>query len=282
MSASSNRYFADFFQSPGNMTLLLGGTALAVILSFPFGLLGAAFPLLATAALEVLACLFVPDMPSFRAWANQRRAREQSAMTSERMLTEIQTRCRDMPMLREIHQAFSLLQQQVAALVSHSSARPALLQDSDLQRLQSVPAQYLNLRLSLLVIDERAASVDLRKIQRKLDELKAQISNPDPGADVRQLSRARDEYQSLLVRHQRMMSRRTAIEAAMLTLPDQLAEIYQLIMSDVAQSEGARLTDAINSLQLRQEIEEEIADELDFGISSPAVRATQSAKVKQG
>ncbi|WP_373973989.1 hypothetical protein NT239_10055 [Chitinibacter sp. SCUT-21] len=279
--ADSRNYLADFIQSPGNITLLLAGLATAVICSFPFGLVGAAFPLLATVALETLACLFIPDMPSFRAWANQRRLQQKTAMSSERMLDEIFAKCGSKQTAREIEQMFAMLGQQVRSLIEHASEQTGILNGTDLQKIQSVPTQYLSLRLSLLSIDERAASVDLRKISAKLNDLNAQISKPALGADVRQLSRARDEYQNLLARHQRMLSRRSAIEAAVLTLPDQLAEIYQLVMSNSSERDGIRLTDAISNLQLRQEIEDEIADELNFNLEATPNKTMARTKQAQ-
>ena len=266
MSDSAPGYFTDFLQSPANVTGLLTGVAAAVILSFPFGLLGAAFPLLLTAGIEVIACLFVPDTPSFRRWADEQRKARTRNENIARTLEEIRKRCAGQEKFRRYQEQFQAINEQVARLLSTAGERSDTLRLDDVDRIGEVPGEYLALHLSLLVMDERAKAVDLRDIDRKLRQLGAQIENPADGTDVEQLERAREEYAALLTRHQRMQGKRSAIEAALLTLPDQLAEIYQMVMADSAHRDSGRLSDAIASLRLRQDIESEIADDLS-GIS---------------
>ena len=268
MSESSPGYLGEFLRSSANVTGLLSGLATAVILSFPFGLLGAAFPLLLTAGVEAIACLFVPDSASFRRWADNQRKQQARGEHVARMLEEIRKRCAEPEKYRRCYERFLSVSEQVARLLNLAGKKTEVLPLEELDRIAEVPGQYLTLHLSLLVMDERARAIDLHDIDRKLRQITGQIEDPAEGADVDQLERARDEYEALLTRHQRMQSKRSAIEAALLTLPDQLAEIYQMVMGDSAQRDGGRLSDAIANLRLRQDIESELADDLSSGVES--------------
>ena len=100
---------------------------------------------------------------------------------------------------------------------------------------------------------------------------------------MRALTRARDEYQGLISRHQRMVSKRTAIEAAIVSLPDQLAEIYQIVMGEITDNDSGRLSDAIANLRLRQDIESELNDELSGAIADSAIKkASSTNQVRSG
>ena len=60
-----------------------------------------------------------------------------------------------------------------------------------------------------------------------------------------------------------MLSRMTAIEAAMLSMPDQIEEIYQTIMTAPMSSDlDHRLEESIAKLRLEEEIEAELKGEL--------------------
>lgn len=282
MAETKPSYLADFLQSPANTGLLLAGAASAVALSFPYGLLGAAFPLLATLGLELIACLFVPDMPRFRRWADQQRDRRGQAEQADRLMGEIRQRCSGPNQFRQYVEQYQVLSQQVVSLLAQTRERAGLLGLEDRDRIADVPNEFLRLHLSLLVMEERARSLDLRDVQRKLAQINSQISRPQDGMDVRQLERARDEYEALLARHQRMLSKRTAIEAAILALPDQLAEVYQIIMGEGTQGDGARLSGAIANLRQRQDIESEIAEDLadELPLAPPREQAARRARTR--
>ena len=277
MSDNKPSYLSDFLQSPGNVSLLLGGVATAVVLSFPYGLLGAAFPLLGTLALEFVACLFVPDMTTFRHWADTRRGQQHRVEHTQRVMGEIRRRCSSPNQFRQYEEDHRAIAQQVASLLELAGKKPGTLRLEDLERIADVPSEYLGLHLSLMVMEERTSAIDLKDIHRKLDHIVNQIDDPRAGSDIRQLERARDEYEALIARHQRMLSKRTAIEAAIVALPDQLAEIYQIVMGESTQNDGARLSGAIASLRLRQDIESEIAEDISGAIPSPTMKRTGDA-----
>lgn len=296
MTDPDHSYLSDFIQSPRNVGGVLAGLAASILVSFPYGLEGAVLPLLATLACEFVACMFVPDMASFRAWSNAKRAREQRAEAEERAFSEIKRRfdilyraqqnnagneSKSNDRRQDLAQRFTRLRanyasivEQVDSLLRQATERPGVLGRDDVERISNVPLEFLGLHLSMLVMEERASSTNLVDINRKLGVIQQQISQPDAGSDLRALTRARDEYEGLISRHQRMVSKRTAIEAALVALPDQLAEIYQVVMSEATDSDNSRLTDAIANLRLRQDIELELNDEISGAITDSATRKT--------
>ena len=277
MSDSTPSYLSAFLQSPGNVTGVLAGVAASVLMSFPFGMLGAAFPLLVTLGVETVACLFVPDMPSFRRWADQQRRTLSRKEAVDRAFAEISRRCANTNQYQKYLEKFLAVDQRVRSVLDVAERKTGVLRIEDLDRISDVPAEYLGLHLSLLVMDERSKSVDMRDIERKLRQIQSQIESPDVGTDVDELQSARTEYEGLIARHQRMLSKRSSIEAALLTLPDQLAEIYQMVIGNGPQTDSGKLSDAIANLRLRQDIESELSDDFSGAItqlnqSAPAGR----------
>lgn len=282
MEDTQPNYLTEFITSPRNVWLMLAGAASAWVLYSYHGLLGAAFPLLAMVGVELIACLFVPDMPRFRRWADHERAKRAHEKQGKRLLSEIQSRCAGVEQLREYLVQHRALVKQVDSLREHARGRIDMLDLEDRDRIADVPNEFLRLHLSLMVMEERARSLDLRDVQRKLAQINSQISRPQDGMDLPQLERARDEYEALLARHQRMLSKRTAIEAAILALPDQLAEVYQIIMGEGTQGDGARLSGAIANLRQRQDIESEIAEDLadELPLAPPREQAARRARTR--
>ena len=93
--------------------------------------------------------------------------------------------------------------------------------------------------------------------------LDREIASPEPGADLRQLQKARAEYVVILERHNRMISRKRALDAAMLSMPDQLEEIYQTIMTTpLTEDVGSQLEESIAKLRLQEDIEAELAGDM--------------------
>ena len=107
----------------------------------------------------------------------------------------------------------------------------------------------------------------MRDIQQRVSAIDREIGAARPGVDIRQLQKARAEYVSLVERHNRMMSRKTAIDAAMLSMPDQLEEMYQSIMTNpTASGFGSRLDEMIDKLRLQEDIEAELSGDIEAAL----------------
>jgi hypothetical protein len=263
MAAAKPSYVKEVLTSQPNLYAFLGSLAVGALLSIPFGFGVGALPLIAFAAGDILAALHIPSLPTFREKVDRRwRARVREA-SREQLMSEIDQRLGKRALASPTLRTYRRMHERVQSLYQRADGGHGGLAGRDVEQLDDVTIEYLALWLALLVIDERADSVDLREVEAKLVALDQELASPRPGADLRQLQRARADYAGVVERHQRMLSRRRALEAAMLSMPDQLDEIYQTIMTlPVNEDVGSRLEEAIGRLRLQEDIEADLASDL--------------------
>jgi hypothetical protein len=289
-------YLGAMLTSQANLNIVLGVGALAVLASFPFGLVGAALPLLALGVGEVIAGLVVPDLPTFRAKVDraQRRARREevrATLLSElvrRIPVEIRgsslipfrapegsARRSQAPSLdaddRQRMTAFNRMSDQIEALAGVARDRDSSLGEPEIERLLDAALDYLSLWLARLQIDEREGTSDLRDIRAKLAQIEKSLPDADR-ATAAQLRRAQAEYQGILDRRGALVGKSMAIDAALATMPDKIEEIYQMIIAaPYSKGMGDRLEDSLSRLRLADELEQELSlnlsDTLPSGIA---------------
>lgn len=264
MSDTKPSYVRAMLGSQGNLYAGLGALAAGVLLSIPFGLGVGAIPLIAFAAGEVIAAMYVPSLPTFRDKVDRRHRAAARRTARAALLAEIEGRS---ARRRNAHtqnlQTYTRLAERVDSLYRQAETRPAQISQRDVERLDDATIEYLCMWLALLVMDDRAGAVNLREIEERVASLEREAKSPAPGTDLRQLQKARADYLAMLERHRRMASRKRALDAAMLSMPDQIEEIYQTIMTSPATgSTGINLEDALAKLRLQEDIEAELAGDL--------------------
>lgn len=259
MADNDPSYLKEMLFSPGNIYAVLGVLATSVAVSIPYGLEAGLVPLIALLAGEAVASLFIPYSPTFRNkidTRNRQRAREAERAA---LLGEIERR---KDMMKGAYGSFSSYQRMVARVASiYRIAEDSRTQisRSDAEKLDDTTIDYLRMWLAVMVTEERSRAISAKDIEARLSAIEQDLEKAKPGVDQTQLNKARNEYLSLLTRHRRMASRKTAIEAAMLSMPDQMDEIYQAIVTAPTATEtGTRLADAIARLGLEQDLESEL------------------------
>lgn len=260
MAEGKPSYVKEVLTSQTNLYALLGSLAAGAVLSIPFGFGVGAIPLIAFAAGEVLAALHIPSLPTFREKVD-RRWREQARQSSrEQLIAELQKRAAKRDGFTARLRTYQRMLERVRSLYQRAATGSSRLAYRDVEQLDDVTVEYLALWLSALVIDDRVEAINLREIDGKLAAIDKELAAPRPGSDLRQLQRARSDYAALIERHNRMLSRRRALEAAMLSMPDQLDEIYQTIVTlPASEDPGARLEEAVGKLRLQEDIEADLA-----------------------
>jgi hypothetical protein len=172
----------------------------------------------------------------------------------------------------------------VAALYQVAADSRIDLAQADVDQMADATLEYLCIWLAALVIEDRASAIDLKDIAQRVQDIDAEIKADRPGIDLRQLQKARADYLGLMTSHRRMLSRQKAIDAAMLAMPDQFEEIYQTIMTASPSAEvGSRLQESIARLRLEEEIESELASDLELaapGLAAPLQRPAQSLRAR--
>jgi len=253
--------------SQGNMYAGLVSVAAAVLLSIPFGFGFGAIPLIAFAAGEFIAAMYVPATITFRDAADRRFRAKNRAAARNRLLDEIQARDKKRTAFDQTLKTWRKMSERVEALYRHAAETRTNMLIIEIERLDDATIEYLCIWLARLVMEDRAESVNLKEIEQRVAMINRELEAARPGVDARQLQKAKAEYLALVERHNRMMSRKTAIEAAMLSMPDQMEEIYQTIMTTPASEDiGSRLEDSIEKLRLQEDIEAELSGELEAAL----------------
>ncbi len=259
MADNETSYLKEMLFSPGNIYAVLSGLGASVMVSIPYGLEAGLVPLIALVAGEAVAALFIPYSESFREKVDERHRREKRETERAHLLSEIERR---KDMLKNAYGSFSSYQRMVARVASiYRVAQDSRTQISmrDAERLDDATLDYLRMWLASMVTEERTRAISAKDIEARMAAIEQELDKAKPGSDLTQLQKARGEYLSLLTRHRRMASRKAAIEAAMLSMPDQMDEIYQAIVTAPTATEtGTRLADAIARLGLEQDLEIEL------------------------
>ena len=270
MADNDSAYLSEMLTSQGNLYALLGSTALGVVLSIPFGFGVGAIPLIAFAAGEIIAAMYLPSSIAFRDRVDRKLRRQARLAARKQLLQEIESRCaKGAISFQQLSRTYTRMSERIAALYSHAESGSKRLSLQDVERLEDAGTDYLCVWLAVLVMEDRAEQIDLADIEARIDAIDRELKSPRPGSDMRQLQKARAEYVAIIERYHRMSSRKRALEAAMLSMPDQMEEIYQTIMTTSATEDvGSRLGDAIAKLRLQEDIEAELAEGSSF-VSEP-------------
>ena len=275
-------YLREFLTSQGNVYALLGSVATAAVLSIPFGFGIGAIPLIAWAAGEAIAAMYIPASITFRDRIDRRyRAAARNASRAH-LLEEIGRRIRGRNRVDKTLDTYERMAQRVASLYTLAADSATQFSARDVEKLDDASLDFLYVRLALLIIEDRSAAIDLGDIERRVAAIDRELAGQYPGSDVRQLNKARSDYLALAARHRRMLSRKTALEAALIAMPDQMEEIYQTIITAPGSQElGAKLTEAVANLRLQEDIEVELAGDIEDavpGLVVPLRRASATAQ----
>lgn len=264
MAEDKPSYFREWLTSQGNIYALLGSAAAAAVLSIPFGFAIGAIPLIAFAAGEVIAGMYVPASITFRDKVDRRHREATRDAARAHLIEEIGRRVPGDQRIDRTFAAYERMVQRVRSLYTLVAEQRTQLSARDVEKLDEATLDYLCVRLALMIIDDRASAIDQRDIERRVAAIDRELAANQPGTDERQLHKARSDYLALAARHRRMLSRKAALEAALIAMPDQMEEIYQTIVTAPTSHElGAKLGDAVANLRLREDIELELAGDIE-------------------
>jgi hypothetical protein len=272
--AAPPSYINAMLLSPTNLTLGAGVLATAAFLSIPFGLPGLVLPLLAFGAGEAIAAMFIPASPTFRAKVDHAHKLKRRNQAEHHLRSEIMQRADNNDRRWQI---YSGLRERVASLRQIGLAQRSGLSERDLDKIEDTGLDFLGLWLAELSMRERQRSVDERDLTRRIESLDQRLK---AGADDdRSLRKAKSDLEELLLRHRRLASRKAAVEAAILSLPDAVEEIYQAVITQSAAGGGPKLNEALERLRLEEELEQSYGQELAAIAPSAAVKARPALQV---
>ncbi len=280
-------YLRAWLTSQANVTMLLGGGLAAAVASFPAGVAGMIGALVVLGAAQVLTALVVPDLPKFRSKVDRQARRE--AIDSRRAQLQ-----RELFVLHgglervsgmEKWQKYQAVVERATVLYGIANEANSQLSYDDAERVDKASVDYLALWLAEVTIKERLRSGEEATIDQRLREAERALEAVDENDQrYKLLKMARDDYAAIKQRHDKLAARRMSIEAALVSLPDQVEEIYQIVVaSPYSSSLGSKLGESLSRLQLEEDIELELSQndlESDYfktGASGAQARAARQA-----
>jgi hypothetical protein len=256
-------YLRAWLTSQTNVMTLLGGGLVAAIASIPAGGVGAIGALVVLAAAQALTALVIPDLPVFRskvdrsarrAHIDQRRAQLQQELFQVHGGLE---RVSGMAMW----QKYQSVAERATVLYRIAGEAQSQLSYDDAERVDKASVDYLALWLAEVTIKDRLRSGEEATVDRRLREAEnalGDVEASDPR--YRHLKMAYDDYLAIKLRHDGLVARRMSIEAALVSLPDQVEEIYQMVVASPYSSVlGSKLGESLSRLQLEEDIELELS-----------------------
>ena len=245
--------------SNGNVLALLGSVAAGVVLSIPYGFGAGLLPIIGFAAGETIAAMFIPYTENFRSQVDKKYREQLREATRSHLLDEIERRDQSAKGAHGSLVSYQCMRDRVASLYRVASDNRTQLSMRDVEKLDDATLDYLRIWLAALVIEERAKAVVLKDIEARLQIIERDLKDSKPGTDQMHLQKARNEYLSLITRHRRMLSRKMGIEAAILSMPDQMDEIFQTIVTAPTSADvDSKLAESIAKLGLEEGLEAEL------------------------
>lgn len=279
-------YLRAWLTSQANVMTLLGGGLAMAVASVPAGGAGALGALVVLGAVQALLALVIPDLPKFRstvdrnarrAGIDQRRAQLQQELFALHGGIE---RVAGMGMWLK----YQAIVERSNVLYRIAGEAQSQLSYDDAERVDKASVDYLALWLAQVTIKERLRSGEEATLDRRLREAEqalSQIDAQDPR--YRHLKMARDDYAAIKLRHDKLAARRMSIDAALVSLPDQVEEVYQLVVaSPYSSTLGSKLGESLSRLQLEEDIELELSDnDLDSDYFKTGVAGAKSMAARQ-
>jgi ABC-type transporter Mla MlaB component len=279
-------YLRAWLTSQTNVMTLLGGGLAMAVASVPAGAAGALGALVVLGAVQTLLALVIPDLPTFRSKVDrgarrgaidQRRAQLQQELFALHGGIE---RVAGMGMW----QKYQAIVERSNVLYRIAGEAQSQLSYDDAERVDKASVDYLALWLAQVTIKERLRSGEEATLDRRLREAEQALSQIDAqDARYRHLKMARDDYAAIKLRHDKLAARRMSIDAALVSLPDQVEEVYQLVVaSPYSSTLGSKLGESLSRLQLEEDIELELSqNDLDSDYFKTGVAGAKSMAARQ-
>ncbi len=250
---------------------MLATTVVAIFASIPMGWAGLALVGVVGAGLEALAALTIPSLPSFRAGVDHEMRCQARAQRRLQLLSEL-SNYGDTAALATYQHMFKRVQ----ALYQTAGDSRTTLARQDVEKLEDLTVDYLGLCVVNLSLKQRKDHASDEVAVKRIAGLQAQLQNKNlPGDEERQLRHALNEYTEVMNRSRRLAVRRSALEASLISMPDKMEEVYQLVISSPYSTDmGSKLEESLSRLRLAEEVAAELESPQSWDTSAPYTRPT--------
>jgi hypothetical protein len=260
-------YLGAFWRHPNNRVALLAAGCAAIFASIPFGLTGLALVGVLALGTEVLAALAIPGLPSFRAAVDREHHLHARAQRQNRLLAELNNYGDDKALA-----TFRHMSGRVQALYQAVGDSRNTLTRADVDKLEDMMVDYLGLSVVWQSLRPRKDGANDEVLLKRIAALQAQLQNPVLAAEeARPLRSALAEYTEAVNRARRLAVRRSALEATLISMPDKLEEVYQLVISaPFSSGMDGRLEESLARLRIAEEVAAEFGAALSQEFNLPA------------
>jgi len=280
-------YLRAWLTSQSNLMTVLGGGLAAAVASVPAGGAGALGALVVLGAVQTLLALVIPDLPSFRSKVDRQARRAAIDQRRSQLQQELFALYGGMERVlgMAMWQKYLTVVERSEVLYRIAGEASSQLSYDDAERVDKASVDYLALWLAQETIRERLRSGEEATLDHRLREAQRSLRDIDENDPrYRHLKMAHDDYVAIKLRHDKLVARRMSIEAALVSLPDQVDEVYQLVVASPYSSNlNSRLGESLSRLQLEEDIELELSQsDLDSeyfkgGVASAQARAARNA-----
>jgi hypothetical protein len=284
--SKSVSYLRAWLTSQSNVMTLLGGGLAAAVASIPAGGAGALGALVVLGAVQTLLALVIPDLPSFRSKVERQTRRASIDQRRAQLQHEIFSLHGGMErvMGMAMWQKYQAIVERSSVLYRIAGEAQSQLSYDDAERVDKASVDYLAMWLAQVTIQERLRSGEEATLDRRLREAErslGEVEENDPR--YRHLKMARDDYLAIKQRHDKLVARRMSIEAALVSLPDQVEEIYQMVVASPYSSVlGSKLGESLSRLQLEEDIELDLSqNDLDSDYFKTGAAGAQARAARQ-
>jgi hypothetical protein len=248
VSAAKRPYWQEFLLHPRNQLVVAGLGAFTTLLSFPYGADALILGSLALAGVQALGLAIVPGLPQFRAAVDARQRRGEREQRRRQLMEELGQHGGSQHLAE--YEAMIKKVQSLSRL-ARSGAHGAGLSAREVEQLDDLSVDYLRLCLSDAVMRGSGRHQALEKAARQAQSLEQRLADPAlASAERADLETVLNQLQDALARGRRLAARRSGLDAALLSMPVQLDEIYQLVMAAPhSPTLGPMLEDSLNKLR---------------------------------
>lgn len=250
-------YLGAFLRHPANRMTLLAATCAAIFASIPYGWEGLALVGVVALGSEVLAALGIPELPSFKAWVDREHRRQSRVQRQSRLLDELAS-LGDSAALANYRHMVSRVQ----ALYMTASDTRTTLTSEDVEKLEDLTVDYLGLSVVNASLRQRKDRAGEELVVNRIAAIQTQLQKPGlPDDEQRQLRSALVEYTEVMNRSRRLAVRRSALEATLISMPDKMEEVYQLVITSPYSTDmGSKLEESLSRLRIAEEVAAEFDD----------------------
>lgn len=280
--SSQPSYLAAFLKHPLNGRVLQVAAVLAIFSSIPMGWAGPALVGSLVLGMETLGALFIPSLPSFRAWADRKHAREDLQERREILIAQLREQGESTALTHYQH-----MWERVQTLHLTARDKKTALTTADVEKMDALTVDYLNMSAVAASLRRRKSRTHDDQLAKQIANINAQLTQPHlPQDQARPLRTTLSEYTEALNRSRRLAARRSALEASLLAMPDKLEEAYQLVITapyskNMPNDMGGKLDEALARLRIAEEVAAEFADPDPFESSPPSRAPTPTAAAQR-